>query len=268
MKLAWLTDIHLNFLDEDERIKFYQKIIRKTPDAIIISGDIAEGHSICDLLLEMLDTLKRPVYFVLGNHDYYGSSIDEVIRNISNLIKNNNQLCWLKTTGVLALNENTILLGQDGWADGRLGNFKNSRVELNDSRLITDLFQQRILGRNQLLEKMQSLADADAFALKSDLEKAVFRQPQKIIVITHVPPFKESCLYMGKVSGDDFLPYFGSKATGDVLMEIALDNPSIEFLTLCGHTHSKSFYQPLDNLIVKSGSAEYSHPRVQEVIEV
>ncbi|STX53054.1 phosphoesterase [Legionella geestiana] len=27
MKLAWLTDVHLNFLDADERKKFYQEII-------------------------------------------------------------------------------------------------------------------------------------------------------------------------------------------------------------------------------------------------
>ncbi len=28
MKLAWLTDVHLNFLDADERKKFYQEITK------------------------------------------------------------------------------------------------------------------------------------------------------------------------------------------------------------------------------------------------
>jgi len=27
MKLAWLSDVHLNFLDADERKKFYKEII-------------------------------------------------------------------------------------------------------------------------------------------------------------------------------------------------------------------------------------------------
>jgi predicted MPP superfamily phosphohydrolase len=268
MKLAWLTDIHLNFLDEDERIKFYQKIIRKKTDAVIISGDIAEGSSVCDLLIEMVNVLKRPIYFVLGNHDYYCSSVNEVTKDIEKLTKNNNQLYWLKTSGILALNENTILLGQDGWADGRLGDYQNSRVELNDSRLIGELFQQRILGRNQLLQKMQSLADIDAKNLKADLISAVSHNPKKIIVVTHIPPFKEVSMHKGKISDNDWLPFFSSKASGDVLIDISQKNPAIEFLVLCGHTHSKSIYQPLGNMIIKAGSAQYYRPTVQEVIEV
>ena len=46
MKLAWLTDVHLNFLDADERKKFYQEIINTQCDGVLISGDIAEAPSI------------------------------------------------------------------------------------------------------------------------------------------------------------------------------------------------------------------------------
>ena len=81
MKLIWLTDIHINFLDKDERLQFYQKIIRKKCDAILISGDIAEGNSVVDLLTEMADTIQKPIYFVLGNHDYYFSSVAAVIKD-------------------------------------------------------------------------------------------------------------------------------------------------------------------------------------------
>ncbi len=68
--------------------------------------------------------------------------------------------------------------------------------------------------------------------------------------LTHIPPFKEACLYQGKISGDDWLPFFGSKASGDVLLEIAQQNHDIEFLVLCGHTHGKACYSPLNNLTV------------------
>lgn len=63
---------------------------------------------------------------------------------------------------------------------------------------------------------------------------------------------------------DEWLPYFASKATGDVLMEIAKDNASIEFLALCGHTHSEAHYQALNNLTVRAGKAEYGYPKIQE----
>jgi hypothetical protein len=32
MKLAWLTDIHLNFLELSQRQRFYQEIIKKQPE--------------------------------------------------------------------------------------------------------------------------------------------------------------------------------------------------------------------------------------------
>lgn len=69
---------------------------------------------------------------------------------ITQLTKTNSQLSWLPATGIITLNNTTILLGQDGWADGRLGDYQNSNVALNDSRMIADLFQARIL-RNILL---------------------------------------------------------------------------------------------------------------------
>lgn len=50
MKLTWLTDIHINFLDEDERERFYQKIINTQCDSVLITGDIAEADCVVDLL--------------------------------------------------------------------------------------------------------------------------------------------------------------------------------------------------------------------------
>ena len=43
MKLAWLTDIHLNFIDEYARKKFYKEIVNAQCDGVLISGDIAEA---------------------------------------------------------------------------------------------------------------------------------------------------------------------------------------------------------------------------------
>lgn len=91
------------------------------------------------------------------------------------------------------------------------------------------------------------------------------QRPKKIIIMIHVPPFKETCLYEGKISNDVFLPFFASKAMGDVLIQIAQENnDSIELLVLCGHTHSKAHWQPCDNLTVKVGAAEYITPEIQE----
>jgi predicted MPP superfamily phosphohydrolase len=234
----------------------------------LISGDIAEAPNVANLLSEMADDVKKPVYFVLGNHDYYRGQVNEVRDAMINLTNAHDKLFWLPSSGIQKIDDNVILLGQDGWADGRFGDYQNSRVAINDSRMIADLFQAKILGKFQLLEKMQELADADAMLLQRDLNLAASKNPKKIIVLTHVPPFKESCMHMGEISDDNWLPYFSCKVIGDVLMEAANKNPSIDFLVLCGHTHSKSNFQPLPNLRVIAGKAEYRYPEVQEVFDL
>jgi len=263
MKLAWLTDIHLNFIDADARKEFYQEIVNTHCDAVLISGDIAEAPNVVSLLSEMTDYVKRPVYFILGNHDYYRGQVNKVREEMIDLTNSHDKLFWLPVSGIQVLVDKVILLGQDGWADGRIGDYQNSRVAINDSWMIADLFQAKIIGKFSLLEKMQEFADADAMQLKKNLQQAVSKAPKKIIVLTHVPPFKESCMHMGKISDDGWLPYFSSKVMGDVLTEFSQSYPKINFLILCGHTHSQAEYQPFNNMIVKVGAAEYGHPEVQ-----
>jgi predicted MPP superfamily phosphohydrolase len=269
MKLAWLTDIHLNFLKANARLKFYEDILQSQSDAVLITGDIAEAPSIEEILHEMVGYIKQPIYFVLGNHDYYRGQIAEIKSKMQLMTKTNAHLNWLPASGIQNLTNDTVLLGQDGWADGRYGDYSNSRVALNDSLMIADLYQEKIVGKYQLLNKMQQLADNDANQLQHDLLIAIADyNPNRIFVLTHVPPFKEACMHQGKVSNDDYLPYFSSKATGDVLIKIAEENSNIEFIVLCGHTHGNACYQPFNNLIVKAGHAEYYKPVVQEVISI
>ena len=92
MKLAWLTDIHLNYIDDKERENFCKEIVNTHCDGVLISGDIAEATSLVFILQEMANLLKKPIYFVLGNHDYYRGKINEVRKAISILTKINAQL--------------------------------------------------------------------------------------------------------------------------------------------------------------------------------
>ncbi|MFA6409727.1 MAG: metallophosphoesterase [Gammaproteobacteria bacterium] len=268
MHLAWLTDIHLNFLEGAERLNFYKKIIKTHCDAVLITGDIAEAPSLVAILSEMADQISKPIYFVLGNHDYYRGQIDEVRKTLTRLTKIHTQLFWLPASSMQQLDKETILLGQDSWADGQLGDYKNSTVSLYDSVLIADLFQAKILGDLQLLNKMQYLANIDAKQLENDLAYAIKQNPKKIIVLMHVPPFKEACVYQGKISDDNWLPYFSSKITGDILTKIAQENLAIDFLVLCGHTHGEAHYQHLPNLTIKVGKAKYYKPNIQEIINL
>jgi len=268
-KIAWLTDIHLNFLKPEARKQFYQKVTEANIDAVLITGDIAEAPSICELLAEFSVHIDKELYFVLGNHDYYLGDVIKVRHEVQYLCEQYKKLHWLGKPEVIEFANQTVLVGHDGWADARYGDFDRSRVNLNDSRYIAELFQASGFGKAMLKHEMQRLADADAAVLEKTLHETIERnKPGKVIVATHVPPFKECCWYEGKQSDENWQPYFSSKATGDIISAAAIRYPMIDFVVLCGHTHTKHAIKPFSNLEVKIGGAEYYVPEIQEIIGI
>lgn len=268
MKIAWLTDIHLNFLKADARMQFYQRIMENDVDRILITGDIAEAKDVCELLVEFSTYTNKLIYFVLGNHDYYFSSVDAVREKVRTLCAVNKNLIWLGKPETIVLSDNTILVGHDGWADARYGDFDRSLVNLNDSRLIAEFYQAFLLNKSALKNEMQKLADTDAEILQQTLRDAINNHTKKVIIAIHVPPFPECSWHKNKPSDDHWLPYFSSKAMGDVILAIAKEYQDIHFLVLCGHTHTAASVKFSDNLEIKAGGATYYKPDVQEIILV
>jgi len=171
-------------------------------------------------------------------------------------------LRWLTTQGIVEITSLTCLLGHDSWADGRLGNGSSSQVELNDYYLIKEFAG---LSRQECFLKMADLGDqaADHFRRWLHLACASYRN---IILLTHVPPFREACLHEGGISDDEFLPHFTCKAAGDTLREIMQQNPKSNLTVLCGHTHGHGEVDILPNLHVQTGGAEYGQPNIQEML--
>jgi hypothetical protein len=165
---------------------------------------------------------------------------------------------------VVAVGDETGLFGHDGWADGRLGDYWGSTIELNDWWLIEDLAG---LDQGLRLAKLQALAGEAADHFRAVLPGALARH-QHLIALTHVPPFREACWYRGAISNDDWLPHFSCGAVGEVLAEAMRNAPERSMTVLCGHTHGAGEVQILPNLRVITGGAEYGRPVVDRVLEV
>jgi predicted phosphohydrolase len=263
--IAWTTDIHLDFVADSNQIEqFCQSIVEPNPDVVLIGGDIAVAATLEESLLMLAKYLQHPIYFVLGNHDFYKSSIAGVRAKIAQLTQRAARLHWLSNSGVIELTPQTGLLGHDGWADGRLGNRVRSDVVLNDYFLIQEFVGLAPLPR---FAKLSELGDEAAHYLRHQLHSAVTRFPN-LILLTHVPPFKEACWFEGRISDDDFLPHFTCSAVGDVLVAIMQAHPGCQLTVLCGHTHGEGEATILPNLLVKTGGAEYGKPRLNELIVV
>ena len=165
---------------------------------------------------------------------------------------------------VIPVSGETAVIGVDGWADGRCGDFWGSTVRLNDFLLIQELTGLDDVTR---LSRMRALGDAEAARLRDLLAQALALH-RRVVVVTHVPPFGEAAWHDGRPSAPDWAPFFACKATGDVLLEVAAARPDVELLVLCGHTHGEGTYQPLPNLRVLTGGAAYGDPQLQEVLEL
>ena len=256
MRLAWATDIHLNFVDEAGLDRFIDALRAEQPDAAVITGDIGEANDWFTFVDLIEDRLGKPVWFVLGNHDFYRGSIKAAREKARGMR-------WLVARSVIALNDRTGLVGHDGWGDARLGNFRSSPVFLNDFLLIAELVHPMNSVR---VERLRQLGDEAAAHFRDVLPIALSRF-DRVMVATHVPPFRGAAWHEGKSSDDDWLPYYSCQAVGDALLEAADANPLKQITVLCGHTHGGGYFQPRANLEVYTGPAEYGAPGVQRCFE-
>jgi predicted phosphodiesterase len=264
LRIGWLTDLHLNFVSPRKRTAFYSQLRKRKLDAILLGGDIGEADSVTQLLAEIESHLQMPIYFVLGNHDFYRGSIASVREAVARQAAASRWLHWLPTSAVVALTPTTALAGHDSWADGRLGDFFRSEVLLNDYLLISEFYGQE---KEERYAQLNALGDEAAEFLERRAREALAGW-RDIIVLTHAPPFRESCWHEGRISDDDYLPHFACRAVGERLAAIMRDCPGKTMTVLCGHTHSSGAARILDNLIVYTGHAQYGEPELQRVFEL
>lgn len=262
MKVAWATDVHLDFVDEADVLSFCDGIRGAGVEALLLGGDIATAGGLRTWLQFLADKLAQPIYFVLGNHDYYGSDIRSVRRQAEAL--QSDRLTWLPAAGVVELTPTVGLVGNGGWGDGRNGDFASSQVVLNDFFLIRDLREASGLSdplaglshKGELAARLRRLGEEAAALLAAPLAKAASRYPA-VLVLTHVPPFPEACWHNGEIAGADWLPFFSCRAIGDLLLSVAASNPEVEFRVYCGHTHGAGQARIAPNVLAYTGEAAY-----------
>jgi len=101
MKIAWLSDLHLNFVGRIEIDKLCESIRLSGAGIVLITGDIATAENLCRYLDYLSDVIRKRIFFVLGNHDYYHSAIAKVNQEVAAATDGHLFLTWLSRHGVM-----------------------------------------------------------------------------------------------------------------------------------------------------------------------
>lgn len=271
MKFAHISDIHLNFVTLDKahgarsRKTFLQGINDKISlgaSFILLTGDITEAPFLTSELYWLSENLKRPLYYVLGNHDYWYTSFKNA-RNFAHIAQNlnkNGKICYLSTSNPIEMSLGVWLTGTDGWYDCRnfrqneISDFLHGREALNDFDLIEDLIN--LPGcEEEKLQIIRDFADAEIFNLKIKLQYILSKSPKKIIIGTHIPPM---ILPNSKIK-ENHPGFYSCRRLMEILCEICENCKNTQFYLYCGHNHGGGNFE-IDNLHISCKESRYDYP--------
>ena len=224
-------------------------------DVVLISGDVSNGTHLLKHL-EMFEAAGAHALFVLGNHDFYGSSIKRVrgsLWNVSGYLTN------LEEPTTIA--SDACVIGHDGWYDARNGDYWRTTVELADFGQIEDF--RNTHQREVRLPVIEKLADEAVTVLRRRLVAATAEYAH-VVLVTHVPPYAAAATYRGKVSDEQFQPFFSCRAAGEMLDEVMASRPECRLTVLCGHSHGENTMIRAVNIVVHTAGATYGKPEIQQ----
>lgn len=317
MKLLHITDIHLDHLGisalpvyvkktnqlhtSDDFCGYYNDFCQDNGiDAILISGDISTCQHLEEHLGILKQKLKVPIYFVLGNHDFYGD--DKIIGGnsaaIAEKLSTDSFVYLTAKKECLMLSDKVAIVGADGWYDGGYASFEGSDLMMTDFIVIKEVKETYLRHIMYLLEKklwtpgylnetgmiyqyhtneflpgavkalFKETATKFADVVYNQVQDAVAKNAKEIIVVTHIPPFPENSIYKGKMSDKNWMPYFSNAAMGDVLLELAITYKDVNFKVFCGHSHGDAENIVFDNLVCYTTPADYKVISRGRVIEI
>lgn len=245
----WATDIHLNYFS-DEYISNFGKSLgtEYKAEGLIISGDISLGTKLERNLKTLSDAIQIPIYYVLGNHDYWYSSFEEIDSLLDSLSLDSGLIDLNKNS--IQINEDTILTGFTGWYDCKFGKI-DPEVKMSDWIKIADYKDKDYIKVSQdRSEKYLSFEDK-ALSFK---DKNIKNQ----IIVTHFPPFEK--LIKEKKEAK---PFYGSSNAGQTLINVSKHYDKV--ICLSGHTHNRASYHR-KNLSCYVGEACRGKPSLAGII--
>lgn len=253
MKLAWLTDIHLDCVEMEDVTRLAEHV-EKLADAALITGDISNSAWLDRHLRLFAAGCSKPIYFLLGNHDVWCTSFAHAAEIATRVAEEVPNLHYLPRRGPVEIGS-VLLVGVDGFYDARSGDPFDTSAAMNDWYEIDDFAG---LSRPAIVDLLQKRGAADAERVHAEL--LALPHHDRILFATHVPPFPEVVTRTK--------PWYTNLALGRVLSMFADERPRCSIDVLAGHVHSSRQIVVRGNLRARTARAVYGKPEISDILEM
>ena len=234
-KIAIITaDLHIGITSGTKILSIKKEMLKNgNPDIIILAGDIGEPVNNFEICLKLFSDIRCPVGVVIGNHDLYNTDgnyhSEELWRTILPDIVKKYGFIWMEKETITV--NNIAFIGTMAWYD------YSSRVPVF-SHLPDDFFYKnkgRFVNDGNYIDWDRRDTDFSSELLDSFEKRLAMVQEDKairrIIVVTHVPLFKEQLIHY--YSDNRYADaYFGNFTMGK---RVARFSKVIDVIS--GHTH-------------------------------
>jgi len=264
MRFVLGSDLHLDHLSPEERKEFFGRVTASCDDpdtVLLVTGDITSQKTLFEHIDGLAQSSRGRMLYVLGNHDYWGGSFAQANTTLRPHGMVDGHAVFMDLVDRVQLESDLCVVGESGWYDGRNGWQGRPKFIMNDWFYITEYRNNRTYSEKAFSE---IIADARAAILEKKLQAALAAGNKRIIVLTHVPPWVETCRHLGRPSDQKALPWFSSQVMADTIDQVAKENPDVMFEVLCGHTHDGFKHHRDSNLHVHVSGAAYGAPYVRE----
>jgi DNA repair exonuclease SbcCD nuclease subunit len=218
MKLQYASDLHLEFPENKEFLK--RNPLLPGADVLLLAGDIVP-FAVMDKYADFFNYISvtfKTIYWIPGNHEYYGSDISDRAGSFNEKIKDNLFL----VNNVSVIQENVKLIFSTLWTNISAGNQFEIRRRLSDFHAIK-------FSRKGLTPDHYNLLHEQCLSfLYEELSKG--GTEKRVIVTHHVPTLMS---YPEKHRGDNLNEAFAVEMYNDVLRSDA-------YYWIFGHHHSNT----------------------------
>lgn len=264
-ELAVLADLHLDRAADDAKKRLWAKLASIQYDAALIIGDISVAAQLQQHLgLISKACWPRPVYFLLGNHDYFDGSFAGVDRLVAETCQHLRNLIPLGGGEIISLTPDTALVAHRGWYDGQAGAGARTWVDTPDRHRINDF---KGLSRPEFFAKIKDLGRESARYFRRVLPLAL-SQYHTVLLASHVPPFWQGIRHGGASCDWHHQPYFSNMAAGNVIASIARYFPNRRIVVHAAHTHCPVHVRLSANLEIHVAGSQPGFPALQGVVQI